>query len=61
MAIHACYMILHAFTIYSMQLQALHANPVGPYLFKKVGSLPFVLYYLQLQCFVIVGNTCNTL
>ena len=28
--LHAYYMILHAFTIDSMQLQALHANPVGP-------------------------------
>ena len=26
----AYYMILHPFTIDSMQLQALHANPVGP-------------------------------
>ena len=28
--LHAYYMILHAFTIDSMQLQALQANPIGP-------------------------------
>ena len=28
--LHAYYVILHEFTINSMQLQALHANPVGP-------------------------------
>ena len=28
--LHACYMILHAFTVDSMQLQALHASSVGP-------------------------------
>ena len=28
--LHAYYMILQAFTRDSMQLQALHANPVGP-------------------------------
>ena len=36
--LHACYMILHAFTVDSMQLQALDANPVEPYHFKIVGS-----------------------
>ena len=29
--LHAYYMILHAFTVDSMQKQALHANPVGPW------------------------------
>ena len=36
--LHACYMILHAFTVNSRQLQALHANPVGPAYFKIGGS-----------------------
>ena len=36
--LHACYMILHAFTVDSMQLQALHANSVGPSYFKIGGS-----------------------
>ena len=36
--LHAYFMILHAFTVDSMQLLALHARSVGPYLFEKVGS-----------------------
>ena len=34
--LHAYYMILHAFTSYSMHLQALHANPVGPSYFDSM-------------------------
>ena len=33
--LHAYYMILHAFTVNSMQLQALHANQVGPAYFNE--------------------------
>ena len=34
--LHAAYLIiLHAFTVDSMQLQALHANPVGPWDFDS--------------------------
>ena len=36
--LHAYYMILHAFTVDSMQLQALHASSVGPSYFEMVGS-----------------------
>ena len=32
--LQAYYMILHAFTVDSMQFQALHANPAGPADFK---------------------------
>ena len=32
--LHAYYMILHALTVDSMQKQALHANPVGPWDFE---------------------------
>ena len=36
--LHAYYMILHAYTSDTMQLQALHANPVGPSNFGIGGS-----------------------
>ena len=35
--LHPYYMILHAFTVDSMELQALHANPVGPRDFEIPG------------------------
>ena len=37
--LHAYYIILHAFTVDSMQLQAFHANSVGPWDFEMTFEL----------------------